>query len=267
MKAADLAQEATRLLLLVKAEDEQAAEAYDRLLYEPLLEHVARRGHLLVSKASRLTGTDQMGVPFVGPADLEEVAHDVAVEALRAARRNVHQFQPGRGDGAAWAFRAASFAYVDVVRTRSGSRRKLQQVPTDHDELVAACDATAQDAGPAVRYEMQEALDRAVCAGVGRAQGPPAEEAVRVRLRRHRPDALRRPARRKAGRHAHQRRPAQDPPGGEALPRRTRGRVTLRAPGWTRTRTVAHSAALALEVKPQRAENTHSPTRPRRRPG
>ena len=56
----------------------------------------------------------------------------------------------GRGDGAAWAFRAASFAYVDVVRTRSGSRRKLQQVPTDHDELVAACDATAQDAGPAV---------------------------------------------------------------------------------------------------------------------
>lgn len=164
MKAAELAQEATRLLLLVRAGDEQAVEAYDRLLYEPLLEHVARRGHLLVSDASRLTGTDQIGVPFVGLADLEEVAHDVAVEALRAARQSVHQFQPGRGDGAAWAFRAASFAYVDVVRTRSGSRRKLQQVPTDQDELVAACDASAQDAGPDVRYEMQEALDRALSA-------------------------------------------------------------------------------------------------------
>ena len=162
MTPADLAQEATRLLLLVKAGNAEAADAYDELLYGPLVEHVVRRGHLLVSDASRLTGTDQLGVPFVGLADMDEVAHDVAVEALRSARRTAGRFQPGRGNGAAWAFRAAAIAYVDVVRARAGSRRKLQQVPTEDDALVAACDAAAQDPGPAVRYEQQEALDRAL---------------------------------------------------------------------------------------------------------
>lgn len=101
MMQAALAQEATRLLLLVAAGEEDAGRAYDELLFEPLLEHVTQRGHVLVSVASRLTGTDQVGVPFVSPADMDEVAHDVAVEALRSARRSADRFQPGRGSGAA----------------------------------------------------------------------------------------------------------------------------------------------------------------------
>lgn len=49
-----------------------------------------------------------------------------------------------------------------MVRARAGSRRTLQQVPTDGEALVAACDTREQDPGPAVRYEQQEALDRAL---------------------------------------------------------------------------------------------------------
>lgn len=159
-----LASEGTRLLLAVAGGVPGAADEYDALLFELLVAHVRRRGHLLVADASRLTGTDQMGVPFVDAPDLDEVAHDVAVHALARARRTAYQFQPGRGDGASWAFRAASYSYVDIVRERAGSRRRLKQIPTDRDELVDACDAVQQEQDPAVRYETQEALDRALAA-------------------------------------------------------------------------------------------------------
>ncbi|MFG2055058.1 sigma-70 family RNA polymerase sigma factor [Micromonospora sp. NPDC048930] len=157
-----LAEEATRLLLAVAAGDPDAAKEYDELLFEHLVAHVVQRGGLLAANAARLVPTGQISLPFADAHDLEELAHDVAVHALERSRRTASRFDPTRGSGAAWAFQAAALSYVDVVRQRTGSRRRYQELPVETEDLIAACDAVNFEPGPAMRYEQQEALDRAL---------------------------------------------------------------------------------------------------------
>lgn len=162
MTSKDLAAAATRLLLAVAAGEPAAAKEYDELLFEHLVTHVVRRGNLMAADAMRLARIDQAPVPFVNPRDLDEIAHDVAVHALERARRSADRFDPTRGDGAAWAYRAAALSFLDVIRARTGARRSHQEIPVDCEDLVRECDAVSQDPGPAMRYELQEALDRAL---------------------------------------------------------------------------------------------------------
>lgn len=158
----EIATRASLLLRAVAADVPGAAQDYDTLLYPLIYAAVKQRGRTLASKAARLTGTDGMPVPVVPACDLEWIANDVAVHALERARATAGRFDPARGDGVTWALRAATFSYIDVVRTTYGARRALTIVPTDDDALAAAMDCIRSAPDPAIVVEQRAALDEAL---------------------------------------------------------------------------------------------------------
>lgn len=158
----ELAARASSLLLAVAAGDPQAATAYDTLMYPLVLAAVRKRGQLLVLNAQELTGTDGMHVPQVQACDTEWIANDVTVLALDRARARASQFDPARGDGATWALRQASFAYVDVVREAYGARRAMSIVPTEDEALHKQLDLATTVPTPERIVEARAALDAAL---------------------------------------------------------------------------------------------------------
>lgn len=158
----EIASRASMLLRAIAAGVPGAADDYDTLLYPLIYAAVKKRGRLLASQAARLTGTDAMPLPTVPVCDLDLIANDVAVQALERARATAQRFDPARGDGLMWAFRAASFSYVDVVRATYGTRRALVMVPTEDEQLTQAADGAGCAPDPAVVIEQRAALDAAL---------------------------------------------------------------------------------------------------------
>lgn len=158
----ELAARASSLLLAVAAGDQRAAVAYDTLMYPLVLAAVRKRGQLLVRNAQEMTGTDGLNVPMVQACDKEWIANDVTVLALERARARASSFDPDRGDGATWALRQASFAYVDVVRDAYGSRRGLSIVPVEDESLYKQLSLTATVPTPERVVEARAALDAAL---------------------------------------------------------------------------------------------------------
>lgn len=128
------------LMAVARDPDGDAVRAFDALLYPEVLHYVRRRNRQLAQETLRLTGTGDMGVPLVGVAELDEVAHDVTVLALQRARAAARRFNPNRGDALDWVLRAAGFAYLDVVRTRMDARRQLRVDPVEDEALEQVVD-------------------------------------------------------------------------------------------------------------------------------
>lgn len=131
-----VAANATALLLACARGDEDAGAQYVELLYPHLRPIVRERTDVLLRHATRLVGQPALSLPTVAAQDRDHLANTATFEGLTRARRNAAKFDPSRGDGFGWALGATALAYLDAVRTEYGSRRQLQEVLVDDEQLA-----------------------------------------------------------------------------------------------------------------------------------
>lgn len=130
-----IAARATVLLLAIQDGDADSVELYDDLLFETLRLTALRRGRFLAASSADRFGTvapqgDMSGV------DWEAVASDAANTALKRARAASLRFDPQKGNGLSWAIGALGPAFLDELRTATGARRALREMPLSDMEVV-----------------------------------------------------------------------------------------------------------------------------------
>jgi DNA-directed RNA polymerase specialized sigma24 family protein len=131
-----LAANATALLLACARGDAHAGDQYVELLFPHLRPIVRERPESLLRHAATLIGAPTLTLPQIPQQDREHLAATAAFEGLDRARRNAAVFDPQRGDGFSWALGATALAYLDVVRKEYGTRRQLQELLVDDEQLA-----------------------------------------------------------------------------------------------------------------------------------
>lgn len=125
-------EERAAALLRRQSEGDQAlASEFDALLYPVVLGYVKQRNRSLGETIARRTGGVNPA-PIVEAQDLDEVAHETTLLALRRARASAGRFDATLGSAVSWVLRAAAFAYLEVARKYARDRR-LAPLP-DVDE-------------------------------------------------------------------------------------------------------------------------------------
>lgn len=159
---APIADRATELLVLIAHDQSPAlAREYDELLFRDLYQAVRRRGSALALQTTERLPTAPW-LPRVRPADSEPIALDVTVSALERARRTAGRFDPKRGNGASWAFGAAGYAYIDVVRDFYETRRRGSTISVEPDVLEEVASRVSMAASPEQIVETRAALEAAL---------------------------------------------------------------------------------------------------------
>jgi RNA polymerase sigma factor (sigma-70 family) len=151
---------ATTLLLELAEGSESAAREYDSHLYGFLVGVAIDRGVHMARDFAESKGAAVAGFVQVRKDELEEVARDAVLVALRRAKGAALRFDAERGDGASWALGALGPAFLEELRRRRGARRALLEVPSEDSELEPTWSTTHSD--PEQHAEVRDALDRAL---------------------------------------------------------------------------------------------------------
>lgn len=155
-----IAARATSLLMAIQGGDADAVELYDDLLFETLRTTGLRRGRFMAASAAERLGTaaPQGDMPGV---DWDAVASDAATTALKRARAAALRFDPAKGNGLSWALGALGPAFLDELRTATGARRMLREMPLSDMEVVDPL-AGSGSGDPYTVAEARDSLRRAL---------------------------------------------------------------------------------------------------------
>lgn len=157
-----LAAHATALLLACARGDADAGAQYVELLFPHLRPIVQERPEALLRHAARLVRAPVHPVSQIPQQDRDHLAAKATFEGLSRARDRAHLFDPDRGDGFSWALGATALAYLDVVRKEYGTRRQIQELLVDDEQLarleIDLPPATTTEEIVEIRHRLEAAL-------------------------------------------------------------------------------------------------------------
>ena len=119
--------------LASEPDDSDASTALAEYLYPILFAYFNGRRVNRTVGVLAATGTDAL--VYIPPGDRSQVAHDSTVLTLRRVHARAGRYDSNRGSAGAWVFRAAMFAFNDVVSDTYQQRRRTRGEIVDGDEI------------------------------------------------------------------------------------------------------------------------------------
>jgi DNA-directed RNA polymerase specialized sigma24 family protein len=110
--------------------DSEAAPLFNALYYELVWRYLRANHATLGVRVARYLKVDGVVAPTVRDEEVDDVAHEATLVALRRVRQNAGRFDPACGTATGWVIGAAEFAWVDVAKASIAAR--------DHEPLLVA---------------------------------------------------------------------------------------------------------------------------------
>ena len=111
--------------------DSDCWRQFDALFYEPVWRYLRANHAILGARVARYLKVDEVIAPEIPAEQVNDVAHDATLIALRRVRQNAARFDAARGTCLAWVISAAEWAWIDVVKAVSASGRLQFVSPED----------------------------------------------------------------------------------------------------------------------------------------
>lgn len=116
---------------LAAAPDSDCWRQFDALFFEPVRVYLIVNQRFLAERVARYLKVDGIVAPMIPAEQVNEIAHEATLIALRRVRENAARFDPDRGTPTMWVIGNAHWAWLDVVKAIAASNRVDYLPPAD----------------------------------------------------------------------------------------------------------------------------------------